>query len=230
MKLSTEGLRDLMASEGTVLRPYNDSEGHATIGVGHLLHLGGVTDADRRRWAGFTHANAMRLLRKDVAKFEAAVTRAVGAAALEKLGQRAFDAMLSLAFNIGSAGFEGSTVARRARAGDRMGAADAFLLWRRPAVLLPRRRRERAVFLSSRPVRTPGPASWLTAVELRRVRELDAIRAGAKPSHPRREAVLVRELTVQRKRIHRAGERDDGRAWDKLHRRRRYASLKARTS
>ena len=72
--------------------------------------------------------------------------------------------------------------------------------WRRPPELLPRRRRERAVFLSSRPVKLT-PAAWLTATELRRVRELDAIRAGAKPAHPRREAVLVRVLIESRRRI-----------------------------
>jgi GH24 family phage-related lysozyme (muramidase) len=226
MKLSTEGLQDLMTSEGVVLRPYNDSAGHATIGVGHLLHLGGVTAADRERWAGFTHTDAMALLRKDVAKFEAAVNKAVGTASLDKLGQHAFDAMLSLAFNIGTAGFAGSTVARRARAGDRMGAADAFLMWRRPPELLPRRRRERAVFLSSQPAHKPGPADWLTRVELRRVRELDAIRAGARPAHPRREAVLVRVLVEQRRRLWRAAQQT---GWDKLHRRQRYASLLART-
>jgi hypothetical protein len=169
----------------------------------------------------------MRLLREDVAKFEAAVNRAVGEAALDELGQRAFDAMLSLAFNIGATGFEGSTVVRRARAGDRMGAADAFLLWRRPAVLLPRRRRERAVFLSSRPASKPKPVDWLTTVELRRVRELDAIRQGKiKPAHPRREIVLVRVLTEQRKRIWRAAQ-DTG--WAKAHRSKRYRSLLART-
>jgi GH24 family phage-related lysozyme (muramidase) len=228
VKLSTEGLRDLMLSEGTVLWPYADSAGHATIGVGHLLHRGGVTAVDRRRWEGFTRADAMALLRKDVAKFEAAVNRAVGEAALEKLGQRAFDAMLSLAFNIGTVGFAGSTVARRARAGDRTGAADAFLMWRRPPELLPRRQRERAVFLSSRPVREPepSPADWLTATELRRVRELDAIRAGAKPAHPRREVVLVRVLVEQRKRIWRAAQ-DTG--WGRAHRHRRYQSLLGRT-
>lgn len=133
----------------------------------------------------------------------------------------------SLAFNIGATGFAGSTVARRARAGDRMGAADAFLMWRRPAVLLPRRRRERAVFLSSRPASKTTPADWLTATELRRVRELDGIRGGRiEPAHPRREAVLVRVLIEQRKRIWRAAQ-DTG--WAKAHRSKRYASLLART-
>jgi hypothetical protein len=100
-------------------------------------------------------------------------------------------------------------------------------MWRRPAVLLPRRRRERAVFLSSRPASKTTPADWLTATELRRVRELDGIRGGRiEPAHPRREIVLVRVLTEQRKRIWRAAQ-DTG--WAKAHRSKRYRSLLART-
>lgn len=74
----------------------------------------------------------------------------------------------------------------------------------------------------------PGPADWLTAVELRRVRELDAIRGGRiRPAHPRREAVLVRVLTEQRKRIWRAAQGPGG--WGARHRAKRWASLLSRT-
>ncbi len=81
--------------------------------------------------------------------------------------------------------------------------------------------------------RKPGPAAWLTATELRRVRELDAIRAGAPPAHPRREAVLVSELTIARKRLWRFAQPrrkgGDGRGWHVRERIRRFASLRTRT-
>lgn len=83
-----------------------------------------------------------------------------------------------------------------------------------------------------RPI-VPGPASWLTDVELRRVRELDGIRNGTiKPSHASREEVLVLALTRQRKQIWHAATNDPAGAkagWARMHRRERYASLLART-
>lgn len=72
-----------------------------------------------------------------------------------------------------------------------------------------------------------GPIGWLTPVELRRVRELDAIRTGATPAHPDRERVLVRVLTDQRKRIWRAAQNPGG--WTAHNRAKRYRSLLART-
>jgi lysozyme len=40
-----------------------------------------------------------------------------------------FDAMVSLAFNIGSRAFRSSTVLRQHRAGNYLAAGDAFLMW-----------------------------------------------------------------------------------------------------
>jgi lysozyme len=56
----------------------------------------------------------------------------------DKLGgapttQAQFDAMLSLAYNIGLDGFAGSTVLRKHKAGDYAGAAAAFAMWNKQA-------------------------------------------------------------------------------------------------
>jgi lysozyme len=68
-----------------------------------------------------------------------------------------FDAMTSLAYNIGSNGFRSSTVIRQHRAGNYPAAADAFLLWDKDHVdgqlvvspgLLRRRQLERGFYLS----------------------------------------------------------------------------------
>jgi lysozyme len=88
----------------------------------------------------------LRVLRRDLREYEAAVREAVG----RRLPQQQFDACVSLCFNIGIAAFKQSTVASLLRTGhpyDRARlAADAFLLWDNPTILRPRRMRERALF------------------------------------------------------------------------------------
>jgi GH24 family phage-related lysozyme (muramidase) len=147
--MSQRGLDFLVAQEGFIPYAYNDSQGHATFGVGHLLHHGPVTAADRAKWG--TKANpkpralVLRVLREDLAKrFEPAVRETVK----RPLKAHQFDALVSMAFNIGAGGFRGSTVAKRLNAGDFQGAADAMMLWRKPPEIIPRRRRERQLFIN----------------------------------------------------------------------------------
>jgi GH24 family phage-related lysozyme (muramidase) len=61
-----------------------------------------------------------------LAQFEAAVREGIGKAATS---QAQFDAMVSLTYNIGAAGFRRSTVLRKHINGDFDGAARAFLMW-----------------------------------------------------------------------------------------------------
>lgn len=151
---SGKGREFLAREEGLLPYAYNDSAGNATFGVGHLIHPGRVTDADRHTWGTkakpHSHAYAMRVFRRDLGKYEEAVRKAVG----RRLRRRQFDACVSLCFNIGPAGFAGSTVAQalrndppsvRARL-----AAEAFLLWSHPPELRPRREREKRLFLDGR--------------------------------------------------------------------------------
>jgi lysozyme len=152
-RLSKKGRDFLIAQEGVRRYAYNDSAGHATFGVGHLLHLGPVREADRQRWGTPRHPKPMSLvyevLAEDLRKYELVVRRTVR----RRMWQHRFDACVSLAFNIGIGGFADSTVARElreARKGFGQRAADAFLLWRNPPELLPRRKRERALFLHKR--------------------------------------------------------------------------------
>jgi lysozyme len=147
--------RDFLArEEGIRLYAYNDSAGNATFGVGHLIHLGPVTDADRHKWGTLTKPHtrryAMRIFRRDLRKYEKAVRQAVG----RRLRQKQFDACVSLCFNIGPAGFTTSTVAKALRndppATRARVAAEAFLLWSHPPELRPRREREKRLFLDGR--------------------------------------------------------------------------------
>ena len=99
-----------------------------------------------------TRALVERVLREDLARYEQAVREAVK----KPLKPHQFDALLSLAFNIGTGGFRRSTVVKRLNAGDFLGAADAILMWNKPAILIPRRRRERELFLNGIPLGLSG--------------------------------------------------------------------------
>jgi GH24 family phage-related lysozyme (muramidase) len=148
---SLRGLAFLIAEEGFIPYAYNDPANHATFGVGHLLHRGPVTRSDRAQWGSKAkprpRAMVERVLREDLAqRFEPAVRDAVR----KPLKPHQFDALLSLCFNVGTGGFKGSTVVKRLNVGDFHGAADAILMWDKPAILIPRRRRERELFLNGR--------------------------------------------------------------------------------
>lgn len=148
--LSLKGQNFLIVQEGVRRYAYNDSQNNATFGVGHLIHDGPVTNADRERWGTQANPKPMavvrRVLEADVKEFEKAVRESTG----RRLSQPRFDACVSLAFNIGAGGFKRSTVARELR-GKKKGfvqrAGDAFLLWNNPPELIARRRRERRLFL-----------------------------------------------------------------------------------
>ncbi len=142
MKLSPEGLEFITREEGCRLTAYRDVAGVLTIGVGH-------TGPDVSTGVTITMARAHELLAKDVARFEAAVDKAILG---PHLTQNQFDAMVSLAFNIGAAAFAGSALARKYNSGDVHGAAQQFVVWNRAGGeynpgLLGRRAREMTVFL-----------------------------------------------------------------------------------
>ncbi len=74
-----------------------------------------------------TKAEALVLLRKDVAGFEGAIKRCVKV----PLYQYEYDAYTSLAYNIGARAFCGSTLVRKLNAGDYKGACTQILRWDR---------------------------------------------------------------------------------------------------
>jgi hypothetical protein len=175
-----------------------------------------VTAADRSRFAHFTREDAIHLLRADVAKVEHVIATAVRAGIRERLNQNQYDALVSLGFNIGTSGLAGSTVLRELNAGRARRAADAFLMWRNPPELLPRRRRERALFLKS--TRDPRLAVLTRA-------EYDAVHAYRVHRDPAHREVLV----TLRKRIWRAAQHDPQgprMGWASRHRKARYELLR----
>ena len=105
LSMSAQGLTLLKRFEGFRGEAYEDSNGHCTIGYGHLLHRGPCTQHDKGH--RLSESLASDLLRRDVRKFENGVKNALGNTPLY---QREFDALTSFAFNIGAGGFRGSLV------------------------------------------------------------------------------------------------------------------------
>ena len=64
--LSEEGLGFIAGWEGFYPRPYNDAGNNATIGYGHLIHLGKVTKRDRRKWGKISRKRGLRLLKREL--------------------------------------------------------------------------------------------------------------------------------------------------------------------
>jgi GH24 family phage-related lysozyme (muramidase) len=77
---------------------YNDAAGNCTVGIGHLVHMGPCTSADSSAWGkGLPKDKAQALLAQDAQKAEDIVKNAVTV----PLTQAQFDALVSLAYNLG---------------------------------------------------------------------------------------------------------------------------------
>lgn len=144
MKISNSGIDFLKKEEGERLTGYPDTRGIPTIGVGHTGLVDGI---QVRVGMSITKDKSSELLRSDLQWTERAVNNAN-----VQLSQNQYDALCSLAFNIGAAAFNNSTLLKKLKASDYQGAADQFLAWKRSGkdadILLPRRKRERSLFLS----------------------------------------------------------------------------------
>ena len=116
--VSAVGLSLIRRFEGVRLIAYPDVGGVWTIGYGH-------TGPDVTRGMEITQEEADALLVKDVSKFAHGVEKLLSRSATQ--GQ--FDALISLAYNIGLGAFKDSTVLKRFNAGQIPGAAEAFILW-----------------------------------------------------------------------------------------------------
>lgn len=116
--------RDFVASwEGFSAEAYLCPAGVWTIGFGHTQ---GVQPGDR-----VTLVQAGNMLAADLVAYGVQVGAAIGNADTD---QQEFNSMVSLAFNVGVAGFRGSTVLRLHKKGDKAGAARAFAMWNKATI------------------------------------------------------------------------------------------------
>lgn len=119
MKTSTAGIAFICSHEGFVPHVYKDVAGIPTIGFGHALLPGESFPAPISR------DQAMDLMGRDLAKFEAAVNTLVTV----PLSQCEFDALVSFSYNCGTGALKASSTLRLLNQGDYTAAADGLLLW-----------------------------------------------------------------------------------------------------
>ncbi|WP_340645334.1 lysozyme [Phenylobacterium sp.] len=90
----------------------------------------GTTGSDIHMGLVWTQAQADERFAKDFAAFAAKVAALLGK---HSTTQGQFDAMVSLAYNIGTGGFGSSTLLRKHLAADYAGAAEQFARWNKQA-------------------------------------------------------------------------------------------------
>lgn len=154
MNISDEGLRLIKSFEG-YLTKQPDGSCTAYLCPARVPTIGwGCTEGVKlgMRW---TLEEAEAGLKREIAKFEAAVNRLVTV----PLNQNEFDALVSFAYNVGEGGLAKSTLLKKLNREDRSGAAQQFHRWKRGGGrvlrgLVSRRAREAALFL--KPVEQPA--------------------------------------------------------------------------
>lgn len=139
MKVSDKGLALIKEFEGCKLTAYKDSVGVWTIGYGHTRSA--------RQGMTITQEQADELLAQDVARHAIGVYKALQA----KLEQHQFDAVVSLAFNVGVSAVRNSTLMKMINRGDVKLAAAQFDRWNKAggkvlAGLVRRRAAERKMY------------------------------------------------------------------------------------
>ncbi|MEQ1419675.1 lysozyme [Acinetobacter indicus] len=146
MHISPSGIELICNFEGKRLIAYDDGVGVWTIGFGTTVYPNGIKVM---KGDTCTEAQAKTYMAHDLKKFEATVNKAVTV----QLNQNQFDALVSLAYNIGTNAFSKSTLVKKLNANDIRGAADQFDVWvnaggKRMQGLVNRRAKEKALFLS----------------------------------------------------------------------------------
>lgn len=139
-RMSAKGRAWLIRSEGVRRTAYRDTQGHWTIGVGHLI----LPSEQHLLDATLTDAEIDALLVADLDRFERAVS---ATRTPSPLLQDQFDALVHFAFNVGVGAYNSSTLKRELEAGappDRL--REAWMMWTANPELTGRRRKEWSVF------------------------------------------------------------------------------------
>ena len=120
--VSTTGIALICSFEGLKLKAYDDGVGVWTIGFGTTIYPNGIKV---RKGDTCTEAQAKAYMAHDLKKFESAVDSAVTVS----INQNQFDALVSLAYNIGTGAFKESTLLKKLNESDYKAAAAQFAVW-----------------------------------------------------------------------------------------------------
>jgi lysozyme len=125
MKISDEGIKLIKRFEGVRNRPYRDSIGLWTVGVGHLIEGGRQLPESWNKT--FTDSEIDALLRKDLSRFERSIRMLIKV----PLRQCEYDSICSFVFNLGAGTLQRSTLRQKLNRGDKEGAAREILKYNR---------------------------------------------------------------------------------------------------
>ncbi|MCO8045003.1 lysozyme [Acinetobacter bohemicus] len=145
MHVSPSGIDLICNFEGLRLSAYDDGVGVWTIGFGTTKYPNGIRV---KKGDTCTVAQARSYMQHDLKEFEQTVNNAVKV----EVNQNQFDALVSLAYNIGTNAFKNSTLIKRLNEGNYKAAANQFDAWvnaggKRMQGLVNRRATEKALFL-----------------------------------------------------------------------------------
>jgi lysozyme len=145
MHISLNGIDLIRNFESLRLNAYDDGVGVWTIGYGTTKY---PNDIRVKKGDVCTLDQAKAYMQHDLKKFEWAVNNAVNV----PINQNQFDALVSLAYNIGPTAFKESTLVKRLNEKNYKAAADQFGLWvnargKRLQGLVNRRKIEMELFL-----------------------------------------------------------------------------------
>ena len=140
-QINQDGLNLIKQWEGLRLEAYLCPAKVWTIGYGHT--------ATAKKGMSISEAEAVNLLRGDLARFQRCVENSVTV----PLNDNQFAALVCFAYNIGLNALSGSTLLRKLNEGDTKAAAEQFLRWNRAggkevSGLTRRRQAERKLFLT----------------------------------------------------------------------------------
>lgn len=153
MQLSQKGYELIAQFEGFLPKPYKDGGGVWTIGFGSTYYKDGskVKPNDPPMTREQAADLKLYVINHDFA--HAVNTVLANEINQGKVSQNMFDAMVSLAYNIGVGAFSRSSIVRQLKAGNKKASADAFRLYNKDngvviKGLVNRREKERNLFLS----------------------------------------------------------------------------------
>ncbi len=141
--LDQAGIDFLIEKEGLRLKAYLDTKKIPTIAVGNTYYENG--DRVKMSDPPITKERAIELFMSILKPYE----MAVWSVTRDDINQNQFNALVSLAWNIGINRFKASTVVKRVNANPNdPKIANAFLMWKNPPEIIGRRKSEVALYFS----------------------------------------------------------------------------------
>jgi lysozyme len=137
MKLDNDGYSKLHQREGLKLKPYLDTKGIPTIAIGNTYYLDGTKVTMKDKALTMDEAKELgKVTADDFAKNVSLMIKST-------LNQNQFNALVSLAYNIGKNGFKNSTVLKLVNENPNNPLIkNAFMMWTKNKELIGRRKDE----------------------------------------------------------------------------------------